>query len=231
MMTKLSCVLLAIAACQTASAREAPPAQRFEHDMMVRFHMHENFGLLRAIEMLLVHGKLDDARALARAIAIAPDESGSEVVAKRVVVVRERAEALASAPTVDEGCRRAAKLAAACADCHVDSGVLPEFANPPSVPPDLDTVKARMARHRWATDRLWEGVVGDNDETWRAGLDVLAATPLPWSKISAEREALAHRLQQLADDARKTQATDQLRDRANAYGEILVTCAACHTAR
>jgi cytochrome c553 len=230
MMTKLSCVLLAIAACQSASAREAPPAQRFEHDMMVRFHMHENFGLLRAIEMLLVHGKLDDARGLARAIAIAPDESGSEVVAKRVVVVRERAEALASAPSVDEGCRRAAKLAAACADCHVDSGVLPEFANPPTVPPDLDTVKARMARHRWATDRLWEGVVGDNDETWRAGLDVLSATPLPWSKISAEREALAHRLQQLADDARKTQATDQLRDRARSYGEILVTCAACHTA-
>ncbi len=231
MRRKLTWLLLAAAACQTASAREPPPQERFEHDMMVRFHMHENFGLLRAIEMLLVHGKLDEARSLARAIAIAPDESGSQVVAKRVTIVRDRAEALASAANIDEACRREARLAAACADCHVDSGVLPEFANPPPVPPDLDTVKGRMARHRWATDRLWEGVVGDNDETWRAGLDVLAATPLPWSKISADREALAHRLQQLADEARRTQATDQLRDRAREYGDILVTCAACHTAQ
>lgn len=29
--------------------------------MMVRFHMHENFGLLRTMERLLVHGKIDVA--------------------------------------------------------------------------------------------------------------------------------------------------------------------------
>jgi cytochrome c553 len=229
MMIKLGCIALALAACQTASAGDEPkPSQRFEHDMIVRFHMHENFGLLRAIELMLVHGRLEEGKALARSLAEAPDEPGSEMLAKRVAVVRDRAQALATASSVDEALRREASLAAACASCHVDAGVLPEFSNPPRVPPDVDTVKARMARHRWATDRLWEGMIGDADDTWRAGLDVLAASPLPWAKADTERQALAQQLQRQARDAQKTQATDRLDDRARAYGDILVTCAACH---
>ena len=66
---------------------------------------------------------------------------------------------------------------------------------------------------------------------WRAGLDVLAAAPFPFSSADGDRQALAKRLQQLAIDAKQLQATDQLRDRARAYGEILTTCAACHTGK
>jgi cytochrome c553 len=225
-------LLVSAAACQPARAgdRQQPlpsaPSKRFEHDMMVRYHMHENFGLLRSIELLLVHGKLDDAKAFARMVADAPDEPGLEPFAKRAAAVRERAASLADAPGIDEACRREARLAAACADCHADAGVLPEFAKPPSIPPDLDTVKARMARHLWATDRLWEGVVGQSDESWRAGLDVLAAAPLPWSVMDAGRDALARGLQQAADAARTAPASD----RPRRYGEILVVCAACHAA-
>ena len=230
-MRKLGLLLVAAAGCQAASAGEPKPAERFEHDMMLRFHMHENFGLLRAIELELVHGKLEDGRMLARQIAEAPDEGGAQPFAKRAATVRARAAELVAAPSIDEACRREARLAAACADCHVDAGVLPEFADPPRLPADGDTIKARMARHLWASDRLWEGMVGDSDESWRGGLDVLAATPLPWSAADGDRAALAKRLQQLASDARQAQATDQLRDRARAYGEILATCAACHTTK
>ena len=194
--------------------------------MMVRYHMHENFDVLRSIELLLVHGKLDEAKALARMIAEAPDEPGLAPFAGRAAAVRERAAAIASAPSIDEGCRREARLAAACADCHADAGVLPEFTQPPRLPPDADTIKARMARHVWATDRLWEGVVGESDESWRAGTDVLAAAPLPWSVADRDRQALAARLQHAADTARNAPAADRPRQ----YGEILVLCAACHTA-
>jgi cytochrome c553 len=225
-------LLAATAACQYADAgdpKPAPPttpALRFEHDMMARYHMHENFGLLRSIELLLVHGKLDDAKAFARMIAEAPDVPGLEPFAKRAAAVRERAASLADSPGIDEACRREARLAAACADCHAEAGVLPEFEQPPRIPPDVDTVKARMARHLWATDRLWEGVVGQSDESWRAGLDVLAAAPLPWSVVDADRKALARGLQQSADAARTAPAAD----RPRRYGEILVVCAACHMA-
>jgi cytochrome c553 len=218
-------MLIALAAaCSTALADE-PPAKRFEHDMIVRFHMHENFDLVRAVEKLLVRGKLAEAQNLASAIARAPDEPGLAPFAPQAIEVRARASAVASATSVDEALRAEAKLAAACASCHVEAGVMPEFRSAAQAPPDKPSVEARMVRHLWATDRLWEGLVGDADDSWRAGLDVLATTPLPWKTLDKDRVPLGKQLQRLADDARKGTHDD----RARAYGEILVTCAACHS--
>jgi cytochrome c553 len=224
-MKSFTCALAVLAGCQTASGSEPtpnPPAQRFEHDMLVRFHMHENFGLLRAIELLLVRGKLDDARPMARAIAEAPDEPGLEPFAARIADVRAQAAALAQASTTADALRVEARLAQRCAACHADASALPEFAEPPRTPPDTGSVAARMARHRWATDRLWEGVVGDSAESWRAGLEVLSAAPLPAAELGGERAAVAQRLRELADRSRQSD------NRARDYGEILTMCAACH---
>jgi hypothetical protein len=220
----------ALASCKPASA-EPPPPVRFEHDVMVRFHMHENFDLLRAVERLLVRGKLDEAQHLAAGIAQAPDEPGMSTFAAQATRVRERAAAVASAPGVEEALRREARLAGACAGCHNDAAILPEFRSWPTAPADKPTVEARMARHLWATDRMWEGIVGGVDEPWRAGLDVLASTPLPFSALQGDRPLLARQLQQLADTARKRGKTDGIDDRVRAYGEMLVTCAACHTTK
>jgi len=221
-------LIVLFAACQAASAQEPPPEKRFEHDMIVRFHMHENFDLVRAIEKLLVRGNLDEAQRLAASIAKAPDEPGMKPWATQAIRVRERASAIATAPSIDEALRAEARLADACASCHADAGVVAEFRSPPAVPADRPTVEARMARHLWAADRMWEGIIGDADDSWRAGLDVLAATPLPWSTVDADRASLGKQLQKLADDARKTGRTADRTERARAYGEILVTCAACH---
>jgi cytochrome c553 len=229
--------LLAAAGCQSARAIPAPPPEpepepppqlRFERDMIVRFHMHQSFDLLRAIEKLLVRGNLGDARAFARAIAEAPEAPGLAPWARHAALVRERAAALAAAATIEDACRREAELAEACAGCHADAGVVPEFRPPRTPPPDQPTIDARMARHLWATDRLWEGVVGGAEDAWLAGLDVLAATPLP--SPHGAREELGRRLQQLADQARRGRGMDPPAERARAYGEILVVCAGCHAA-
>jgi cytochrome c553 len=225
---RLAVTLVALAACQPSLA-DAPPAKRFEHDMMVRFHMHESYDLFHAIERLVVRNKLDDARALARSIGLAPDDPGMEPWAKQSAVVRERAIALANAQSFDDASGGIARLADACARCHLDAGAAPEFRTTPPLPPDRPTVDARMARHVWAVERLREGVVGGVDEPWRAGLDVLAATPLPWPATDGDRASLARRLHEIADQARVRSSTDELADRSRAYGEILVTCAACHT--
>jgi hypothetical protein len=88
-----------------------------------------------------------------------------------------------------------------------------------------------MARHQWAADRLWEGMVGAADESWQAGLDVLARAPLPSPSPSADQVVLATRLQRLAEHARATLPTEGLDQRAATYGEILVVCAGCHATR
>ena len=81
-----------------------------------------------------------------------------------------------------------------------------------------------MARHLWATDRLWEAMVGGNEPAWRDGLEVLAETPLPFTP--AGTDGLARRLQDLAQD--QLSRTTTLDERAAAYGELLRTCAGCH---
>jgi cytochrome c553 len=225
--------VLAVACAQSAALGDPqgePPAVRFEHDMIVRFHMHENFDLVRAIEKLLVRGQLDEVRRFARAIASAPDEPGLGAWARYAALVHDRAATLATASGIDDACHRAAQLADACAGCHVASGASPEFQPPARIPPDLPTIDARMARHRWATDRLWEGIVGGTDDAWRAGLDMLATTPLRASELSPEQSAFGRKLQRLAERARLRQRTETAQDRVRSYGEILMTCAGCHAA-
>jgi cytochrome c553 len=197
---------------------------QFEHDMLVRMHMHENFGMVRAIEHLLVRGKLDEAKQLARGISQAPDEPDAAAWAAQAARVRDRAAAVASAATADEALHAVARLGTECAGCHVASGATPDLVDPPRPPPDGNDVSSRMTRHRWATDRLWEAVIAPSDDEWKTGLDVLAATPLPASELGKDREPLARKLQRTAESAR----TARSQDRAQVYGDLLATCAACH---
>lgn len=218
-------VLLVGCSSSRADVPEPPPAKRFEHDMMVRFHMHQNFDLLRAIERLLIKGKLEEAKQFAAAIASSPDEPTHGPWAAQTVVIRDRAAALARATEVGDALKKAASIGAACGACHDEQVVKLALDQVPKAPPDAPTLDARMARHRWATDRLWEGVVGNSTTAWRAGLDVLAAAPLGQP---ADRAAIGKKLQAQASAARNT--TAKVVERATQYGEMLATCAACHTA-
>jgi len=206
---------------------ELPPAQRFERDMMLRFHMLSSFDAARTIERLLLRGNLDDARYFAEGLASDPDVPGLGPWAKQIEVVRERAAAIATAPSIDEACRHMARLIEACAGCHADAGAQADFRPPHDAPPDLQTVAARMARHRWATDRIREGMLGDARDAWRAGFEVLAAAPLALPPLKANQQALARRLQQLASQALHADRGDRAA-RARLYGETLTVCAACH---
>ena len=109
--------------------------------------------------------------------------------------------------------------------CHQELGVSPSFATHATAPKDLATVPARMLRHQWAAARLWEGIIGASEESWRGGLDVLAAAPLGEDQIGPRRD-LAKKLQQLAIEARRKKGGPDERT----YGDILGTCAACHVA-
>jgi cytochrome c553 len=192
--------------------------------------MHENLGLVRAIEKLLIRGRLDDARRLARAIAEAPDEPGLGPWAPQAARVRDRAALVAAARGAKEACRREAELAEACGECHAAAGAAPVFRSTASIAADQPTIEARMARHLWATDRLWEGLVGGAEDPWREGLDVLAAAPLRAPSITGSRASFARQLQMLADRARQRRSTDAAPERARSYGEILTTCIGCHSA-
>ena len=226
---------LASAGCQRSVAserddplREPPERLSFKSAPTVRYHMRRHLDDLRAIERMLVHGHLDEAKALAFMLAKPEGDPGMTPAAADARRSVEIARGLAAARSIDEALRYEARVAETCAECHLHAQILPVFPSLTAVPPDYATSAARMARHQWAADRLWEGLVGAEEDRWRMGLDVLARTPAPFSPLT-DAPALAESLQQRARTALAGRATEALADRATAYGEILVTCAACHS--
>lgn len=209
---------------------QPPEPPRFERPAMVRLHMQRHFDDLHQIERLLVAGKLDDAKSLAFLLTKPASDPGMAPWAAESADVVEAARALAAAPGIDEACRREARVAAACAECHFRTQKVPIFPVPSPAPAEGPLPAARMARHQWAVDRLWEGIVAGADHPWHEGLDVLASTPLPFTPIT-DAPALAAHLQELARSAlaKQKEGAETLEDRARVYGEILVTCAACHS--
>ena len=221
---------LALASCVQATSSDQGPtdeptlARTSESERVARYHLFHKLDLSRAIEMLLVRGQLDEVRPLGRAIADTPADP-EEPWHRYSVRLRNEAAGVAYANNLETGLRAAARLAKVCAECHDATYPLPVFWPSPELPFDLPTPAARLERHVWASDRLWEGMISSADQPWLGALDVLAAAPVP---ALADREELASKLQLLADQTRKQWRTDSLERRASRYGEILIACAGCH---
>jgi mono/diheme cytochrome c family protein len=207
-------------------ARPSPPVPRFQSPTLGQFHMRLHASDLRQLERHLLAGRLTDAASFARSLIGRIEDPGLvrwQDGARRVAV--EAVEVI-YAPDVETALRQAPRIAAACAQCHAASLGRPIFEAAPPAPVDDHALRARMARHVWATDRLWEGIIGPADDRWTQGLQVLADTPLTFSPRS-DAPLLATQLQRQARAQLATPAIG-VDARAAAYGELLVTCGACH---
>jgi cytochrome c553 len=190
--------------------------------------MHRYIDDLREIERLLVAGNLSAARVRAHLLAMPATDPGLKPWAADFAQLAQAARDLAMSPDVDEGCHRVALVSLACAGCHARSGRLLSSGPMPPLPIDDGTTPTRMARHQWAVDRLWEGMVLGSLRSWRSGLDVLTGAPLISERPGAT--TLAQRLHDLARDSLVDleSGNTTLNGRAYAYGDVLATCAACH---
>lgn len=190
--------------------------------------MRQHLDDLRTIERMLVDGKLAEAQSLAFFFTRPTGAASRQAPESRDMVLA--AGSLATAKTVEDALRHEVRIALACAACHQRENRLPVFRPPANAPRDRPTVAAQMARHQWAVDRLWEGLVGASDEHWRIALDAIATTQLPL-KIRPKPTNLGVELQRQARAALTVQTPMTLEQRAAAYGELLVTCAGCHAAQ
>ena len=235
-MRKLAILLLAFAGCGSPALGnpdpppDQPPAPvRVQKPSTVMFQMHRHFDDLREVQRLLVSGKLQEARTRAYLLTRPSSDPGLRPYAIEIDRFVDAARQLVVSPDLDTALRREANVALACAECHARTRQTVLFAPPPRLPDDAPTAAARMARHQWAVDRLWEGLVAGSARPWRAGLDVLAVTPLPYSPGTLAPK-LGRRLQQTAREAIEDVEAQRetLQSRAHRYGELLVVCAGCH---
>lgn len=211
-------ILLSLAA---ASCATSPPP--------VQMDMKEHFSRARGVHTAVAHGDLALARESGRLLA-EPQEArglpaGSEL---HVAAMRTAARSVAIAPTLAEAASGTAGIAEACASCHRTYGAGPavEIVFQPAAG---EALGAHMARHRWALDRLWEGIAGPSDASWAAGLRILAERPLDLGQLAdrggSAAIALGRRLHELGSAGDPGAST---RERALLLTEILQTCVECH---
>jgi hypothetical protein len=212
-----------------APAPAAPePARGTEADALGA-RMHTHFALVTEIHRSLIAGDLPAARDRARNLSRMEATAELGQWQDRVRFVREQVARLAAATTAHEARRLSTELATFCADCHMVSAQPSRFRMPPE-PPSDGSLHATMARHEWAAESMWLGVIAPSTELWRDGLDAIEILPADSAAVagherSRDFERLGRRLSALASRSRKLPGQG---DRAIRLAEIMQVCAACH---
>lgn len=121
-----------------------------------------------------------------------------------------------------------ADVALTCGSCHEKLGG-PNVSNgAPSL--NATTLDARMKRHLWASEQLWQGLVVPSSEAWDAGAKALRANPFPDEVLMSGGPPAQRAASDLVELVAKTTRAKTNEERATLYAELLVTCGSCHRA-
>ncbi len=144
--------------------------------------------------------------------------------------MRGYAALISQASDLGEVAGRTGQMAAACGSCHQALDAGPRFVLR-SGPPEGKGPGARMVRLLWASDRMWEGLVGPSDSAWNAGVEVLdeiwlhGQTTASSPQYAASLLGIGGNISEIASAARSALT---LEARAEIYGKMLNTCVRCH---
>lgn len=228
----LPAVVLFLTACGDRTTPEARDDSATEYPREVlQAHMKDHFFKATEMQVAVINGDLaavrepaewmsDHANSAAMPAEWEPHAEAMHTWALRAVEAND-IEAAAAAT---------AAMGAACGNCHLaleaDVGFAVDGAPPPG-----EGAAEHMARHAWASGRMWEGLVSPSGVVWDGGAEVLGEAPLAPAELSADLEVLAEVSEmEAAVHAMGSAAiglTEQ-EDRARVYGEFLSTCASCH---
>lgn len=223
-------ILLAASACggtqTTASSSETEP--KVEEQIT---NMHSHFDDINKIQLSLISGNLLEAQNKANAVSRSFSGQSPANWSPFINRILKAAESIKGADTLKVAAREAATMAATCGSCHQSQGVI--VVNHQAVPPpnEEDRFSNFMVQHRWATDRLWEGLIGPSDEAWKAGAKVLATTELNTEDVDERlivTEEIVELIARMRSDAAQAGDTNTLEAREQLYGSFLSSCAGCH---
>ena len=198
-----------------------------------QWRMHEHFDHVTAIMAAVVVGETETVAERADALALrktVPDYP--ESWRPHVEQMLREADLLREVKSLPEAAASAARLASACGNCHTETGAKPEFGDV-MLPSDEETLSARMERHQWAVDRMWEGIVGPSDVSWERGASVFVGAPGCGPEFGDDEAGrrLGSLCEQVNVLGRRAATATNADARRQVYGEFLATCSACHAAQ
>jgi cytochrome c556 len=213
--------LAIVASC---AKRPPPPPPDAPTQDITSAHMHEHWRAAEEAREAVIDGDLERVRAAAAALvarhpeghALPPSWTGPARDIDRL------GAALAGAASLKDAAAAVAALGRACGGCHAEVGRSADVA-PPSEPAPGPETAAHMQRHRWAADRMWEGLVAPSDELWSRGAAALKDDPTVIAHTGYDDETV-HEL------GAWMSATGEADDKMAVYSIFLAACATCHEA-
>lgn len=201
---------------------EPTPSQRL---------MHGHYRRATEAREALIRGDIEVAREHMRWLATHSEgDALPEALQPRLAAMQADAASFAEATTLTEAGQALARTSVRCGECHTESGGGFHAALPPL--PAGDTRVAHMQRHRWAAERMWEGLVTADVEQFAAGTDALHEVPLHEDELPTSEGAPPERLAALSslvhELGTEAETATDWPARASIYGRYLATCAACH---
>ncbi len=217
-----------LAVVVVSSAREGS-----EREEVVR-HMHEHVQSVDAIRAAIIAGDLaairEPAAWLANHDAVPGLPAGWQAF---VAALRKDADRVLRANNLVAAAYATSRMALSCANCHRSSNVAIDFKQSSMPLEKSNDVAVHMRQHRWAADRMWEGLYGPSDKAWNAGTDMLLDVPIEPEEIDGaprnERGELARMALEVHLIGSRGMVTFSPEQRSQLYSEFLSLCVDCHT--
>jgi len=215
----------------TVAPTVASPAATTAATPTVPVHMQEHFSKAADMQKAVVNGDLVGFKAAAawmaehQVSATMPPawSTGAAAMQTAAHVARDAADLSAAAVALGA-------IGTTCASCH--SAVSAPKITVPAPPAGASGTAPHMQLHQWAVDTMWLGLMGPSTDAWVKGAEAMATAPLtaesasPQMTVSKEVVDMADAVHAQAQKARTLEPTA----RGKAWGEMLVTCTACHQA-
>ncbi|MDP2955058.1 MAG: hypothetical protein Q8N53_01440 [Longimicrobiales bacterium] len=188
-------------------------------------HMSAHYGQVDEIQEAVIAGNVDGTRGAARWLSTHEGQEFPAASAPSLEAMRNEGRIMLRQNDILAVARTLGRMGVTCGSCHTELGANVTF--PLEEPPASSANPAsQMLRHAWAMDRLWEGLSAPSDGLWIAGAGALTSLPVDFGD-NDQASRLAARVHELSDIAK---AATTARERADAYGDLLETCALCHGA-
>lgn len=187
--------------------------------------MTDHYNQVDEIQEAVVAGSVDATRAAARWLSTHEGAEYPPAATPSLEMMRNEARIMLQQRDLLPVARTLGRMGVACGECHAALDVKVGF-KVEEPPPSSAIPAAQMARHAWAVDRLWDGLAGPSHASWRAGAGALTTMPVNFGN-NAQANRLSARIHELSGQAT---VASTAKERADTYGDLLETCALCHTA-
>jgi hypothetical protein len=192
--------------------------------------MRAHYAEVATVHEAVIRGDLATAKSTAAALARREIPGLPETTNGYRDAMKALAGKVASAGDVASAAAATGSLLGGCGDCHRAAGVLP--VPPPPARHSIGETVGHMLDHQRAVDLLMQGLVVPSSRLWNEGAQGLRTAPLSKGKLpkdpklTPEVVAGEKRVHELANEAA---GTSDPQARAALYGQMLGTCAGCHS--